>query len=116
MKGSRRTTRRRFSTEEKIRIVLGGLRGEDTITELCRGCSLGQSALYVWSKELLEADNLRLAGDAAFTATTDDVRNLRCEYRRCRRWVSIPINSGPSIRRALRSMRSLAQSRGYAPR
>ena len=116
MKGSRRTTRRQFSTEEKIRIVLGGLRGEDTITELCRGGSLGQSPHYVWSKEFLEADNPRLAGDTACTATTDEVMNLRCECSRCWRWVSIPINSEPPISRALRSMRWLAQSREYALR
>ncbi len=79
MNGIRRATRRQFSTEEKIRIVLDGLRGEDSIAELCRRGGLRQSLHYVLSKEFLEVDNLRLAGDTARTATTDEVKNLRCE-------------------------------------
>ena len=111
MKGIRRATRRQFSTEEKMRIVLDGLRGEDSITDLCWRGGLGQSSHHVWSKEFLEADNLRLAGDTACTATTDEVMNLRCECSRCWRWVSIPISSGPSIRRALRSTMACAIAR-----
>ena len=79
VKDIRRATRRQFSTEEKIRIVIDGLRGEDSIAELCRREGLGQSLHYVWSKEFLEADNPRLVGDTARTATTDEVKNLRCE-------------------------------------
>ena len=69
----RRATRRRFSAEEKIRIVLEGLRGEDSIAELCRKEGINQNLYYRWSKEFLEAGKKRLAGDTAREATTDEV-------------------------------------------
>ena len=75
----RRATRRHFSAEEKIRIVLDGLRGEDSIAELCRREGIAQSLYYVWSKEFLEAGKRRLAGDTARAATTDEVKDLRRE-------------------------------------
>ena len=62
VKGIRRATRRQFSTEEKMRIVLDGLRGEDSITDLCWRGGLGQSSHHVWSKEFLEADNPSAGG------------------------------------------------------
>jgi transposase len=61
----RRATRKQYSAEEKIRIVLGGLRGEDSIAELCRREGIAQSLYYSWSKEFLEAGKKRLAGDTA---------------------------------------------------
>ena len=61
----RRATRKRYSAEEKIRIVLEGLRGEDSITELCRREGISQNLYYRWSKEFLEAGKKRLAGDTA---------------------------------------------------
>ena len=79
-RGSRqRATRRHFSAEDKIRIVLDGLRGEDSIAELCRKEGIAQSLYYVWSKEFLEAGKRRLAGDTARAATTDEVKDLRRE-------------------------------------
>ena len=75
----RRATRRRFSAEEKIRIVLDGLRGEDSIAELCRREGINQNLYYRWSKEFLEAGKKRLAGDTAREATSDEVRHLRHE-------------------------------------
>ena len=75
----RRATRRRFSAEEKIRIVLGGLRGEDSIAELCRREGIAQSLYYSWSKEFLEAGKKRLAGDTAREATSNEVKELRKE-------------------------------------
>ncbi len=77
----RRATRRRFSAEEKIRIVLGGLRGEDSIAELCRHEGIAQSLYYSWSKEFLEAGKKRLAGDTAREASTGEVKELRREAR-----------------------------------
>ena len=79
VKDIRRATRRQFSAEEKIRIVLDGLRGEDTIAELCRKEGIAQSLYYVWSKEFLEAGKRRLAGDTARAATPDEVKDLRRE-------------------------------------
>jgi transposase len=75
----RRATRRQFSAEEKIRIVLQGLRGEDSIAELCRREGISQHLYYRWSKEFLEAGKKRLAGDTAREATSDEVRTLRRE-------------------------------------
>jgi transposase len=75
----RRATRRQFSAEEKIRIVLSGLRGEDSIVELCRREGIVQNLYYRWSKEFLEAGKRRLAGDTARAATSDEVKELRRE-------------------------------------
>ncbi len=75
----RRATRRSFLAEEKIRIVLQGLRGEDSIAELCRREGISQNLYYRWSKEFLEAGKKRLAGDTAREATSDEVRTLRRE-------------------------------------
>jgi transposase len=79
VKDIRRATRRLHSAEEKIRIVLDGLRGEDSIAELCRKEGIAQSMYYSRSKEFLEAGKRRLAGDTARAATSDDVRALRRE-------------------------------------
>jgi transposase len=78
-KDIRRATRRHFSAEDKIRIVLDGLRGEDSIAEICRKEGIAQGLYYVWSKEFLEAGKRRLAGDTARAATTDEVKTLRRE-------------------------------------
>jgi len=79
VKGIRRQTRRHFSAEDKIRIVLEGLRGDDSIAELCRKEGIAQSLYYSWSKEFMEAGKKRLAGDTARAATSDEVRDLRRE-------------------------------------
>jgi transposase len=81
VKDIRRATRKQYSAEEKIRIVLDGLRGEDSIAELCRREGIAQSLYYKWSKEFLEAGKKRLAGDTARAATTDEVKDLRRESR-----------------------------------
>jgi transposase len=77
----RRATRRLHSSEEKIRIVLEGLRGEDSIAALCRREGIAESLYYSWSKEFLEAGKRRLTGDTARAATTDEVKALRQEAR-----------------------------------
>ncbi|MDE2340840.1 MAG: IS3 family transposase [Alphaproteobacteria bacterium] len=79
IKDIRRATRRHYSAEDKIRIVLDGLRGEETIAELCRREGIAQSQYYVWSKEFMEAGKRRLAGDTARAATSDEVKGLRRE-------------------------------------
>ena len=75
----RRATRRHHSAEEKIRIVLEGLRGEVSIAELCRKEGINQNLYYRWSKEFLEAGKKRLAGDTAREATSDEVKELKAE-------------------------------------
>jgi transposase len=73
----RRVTRKQYSAEEKIRIVLDGLRGECSIAELCRREGIAESLYYSWSKEFLEAGKRRLAGDTARAATSSEVTELR---------------------------------------
>ena len=75
----KRKTRRKFSAEEKISIVLEGLRGEQTIAELCRREGISPNLYYNWSKEFLEAGKRRLAGNAKREATSNEVLHLRQE-------------------------------------
>lgn len=77
VKDIRRATRRHYSAEDKVRIVLSGLRGEESIAELCRKEGIAQGLYYSWSKEFLEAGKKRLAGDTARAATSDEVRSMR---------------------------------------
>jgi len=79
VKDIRRATRKLHSSEEKIGIVLSGLRGEDSIAELCRKEGIAQSLYYSWSKDFLEAGKKRLAGDTARQASTGEVKDLRAE-------------------------------------
>src|SRR5258707_8874403 len=79
VKDIRRATRRHFSAEDKIRIVLEGLRGEESIAELCRREGIVQNLYYRWSKDFLEAGKKRLAGDTAPAAPSDEVKDLRRE-------------------------------------
>ena len=79
VKNIRRATRKRHSAEEKIRVVLSGLRGEDSIAGLCRREGIAQSLYYSWSKEFLEAGRRRLAGDTTRQATSPEVKDLRAE-------------------------------------
>ena len=75
----KRKTRRKFSAEEKIRIVLEGLRGEETIAELCRREGISPNLYYNWSKEFLEAGKRRLQGNTKRQATSSEVTDLRRE-------------------------------------
>ena len=77
----RRRTRKHHSAEDKIRVVLEGLRGEESIAALCRREGIAECLYYAWSKEFLEASKRRLAGDTARAATTDEVKALRQEAR-----------------------------------
>jgi transposase len=77
----RRVTRKQYGAEEKIRIVLDGLRGEESIAALCRREGIAESLYYNWSKEFLEAGKKRLAGDTVRAATSDEVKVLRRETR-----------------------------------
>ena len=84
----RRKTRRQFSAEEKIRIVLEGLRGEESIAALCRREGLNPNLYYRWSKEFLEAGKKRLVGDTTREATSTEVTDLRHENGRLKHVVA----------------------------
>ena len=88
VKNIRRVTRKQYSSEEKIRIVLDGLRGEFSIAELCRREGIAESLDYSWSKECLEAGKRRLAGDTARAATSSEVTDLRREARQLKEVVA----------------------------
>ena len=79
VKNIRRRTSRKYSAEEKIRIVLAGLRGEESIAVLCRREGIAESLYYKWSKEFLEAGKRRLSGDTERQATSPEVKELRSE-------------------------------------
>ena len=75
----RRKTRRRFTSDEKIRIVLEGLRGEESIAAICRKEGISANLYYTWSKNFLEAGKKRLSGDTQREATSDEVTSLKRE-------------------------------------
>lgn len=84
----RRETRRKYSAEEKIRIVLEGLRGEDGIAELCRREGINPNMYYKWSEEFLEAVKARLTGKTKREATRGEVGDLLLKYRALKRCVA----------------------------
>ena len=81
VKDIKRATRKQYSSAEKIRIVLDGLREEDSIAELCRREGISQGIYYKWPKDSMEAGKRRLAGDTGRAANTDEVKDLRREAR-----------------------------------
>ena len=84
----RRKTRKKYSAEEKVRIVLEGLRGEEKIAELCRREGIHQNMYYKWSKEFLEAGKARLTGDTKRQATSSEVTELRQENEQLKQVVA----------------------------
>ena len=93
VKEIKRKTRRQFSAEEKIRIVLDGLRGESSISELCRREGIAESLYYNWSKDFMEAGKKRLAGDTTRQATSSEVTGLKREARDLKEVVAWPVDS-----------------------
>ena len=88
VKDIKRKTRKQYSAEEKIRIVLDGLRGEESVAELCRIEGISQGIYYKWSKDFMEAGKKRLAGDITRQANTSEVKGLRDEARELKECVA----------------------------
>jgi transposase len=88
VKDIRRRTRKKYSAEEKIRIVLEGMRGEESIAELCRREGLNQNVYYRWNKEFLEAGKQRLSGDIKREASSSEVTDLKKENDQLKRLVA----------------------------
>jgi transposase len=84
----RRKTRKKYSAEEKIRIVLEGLRGESTVAELCRREGIAQSLYYKWSKEFLEAGKQRLSGNTKRQADSEEVSGMKYENEQLKQLVA----------------------------
>ena len=102
----RRKTRRRFSAEEKIRIVLEGLRGEESIATLCRKEGLAPNLYYRWSKEFLEAGKKRLVGDTTREATSTEVIALRQENARLKQVVAETVLENRLLKKSLTAVDS----------
>jgi transposase len=88
IKEIKRNTRRKFSAEEKIRIVLEGLRGEDSIAAICRREGIHANLYYTWSKNFMEAGKKRLTGDTQREANTDEVRSLKYENDQLKKYLA----------------------------
>lgn len=84
----KRNTRRKFSAEEKIRIVLEGMRGEESIAAICRREGIHANLYYTWSKNFMEAGKRRLNGDTLREANTDEVRSLKSENDTLKRYLA----------------------------
>jgi transposase len=97
----RRKTRRKFSAEEKIRIVVEGLRGEQSIKELCRREGIASNLYYGWSKDFLEAGKKRLAGDTIREATSNEVKELRREKRELKQVVAETVLHNRVLKKSL---------------
>jgi transposase len=96
-----RRTRRRFSAEEKIRIILEGLRGEESVAELCRREGLAPNLYYRWSKEFLEAGKKRLLGDTVREATAPEVKTLRDENSRLKQVLAETVLENRLLKKSL---------------
>jgi transposase len=110
----RRKTRRRFSAEEKIRIVIEGLRGEASIASLCRREGIAANLYYRWSKEFLEPGKKRLLGDTQREASSSEVAELRKENARLKELVAETVLENRLLRKSVTA--SELPSAGAQPR
>lgn len=97
----RRRTRRKFSSEEKIRIVIEGLRGEESIAALCRREGIAPNLYYRWSKDFLEAGKKRLAGDTQREANTSEVADLRRETARLKELLAETVLENHALKKSV---------------
>ena len=101
VKQIRRATRRKFMSEEKIRIVLEGLRGEVPITDLCRREAITPALYYKWSKDFLDAGKNGLTKNTKRGANTDEVRNLREENNDLKRGLAEAVLEVQRLKKSL---------------
>ena len=97
----RRKTRKKYSAEEKVRIVLEGLRGEEKIAELCRREGIHQNMYYKWSKEFLEAGKQRLVGDTKREADSQEVEAMRSENEQLKAVVAELLLKNRNLKKSL---------------
>lgn len=97
----KRITRRKFTAEEKIRIVLEGLRGEIAVTELCRREGIAPSLYYRWSKAFLDAGKNGLVRDTSRDATTSEVRQLKDENEALKKAVAEAVLDVQRLKKSL---------------
>jgi transposase len=97
----RRRTRRKFTSEEKIRIVIEGLRGESSVAELCRREGIAPNLYYRWSKDFLEAGKKRLAGDTVREANSAEVTDLKRKNSRLKELVAETVLENHALKRSV---------------
>ena len=100
----RRATRRRYSAEEKIRIVLEGLRGEESISAICRREGIANNLYYRWSKDFLEGGKKRLAGDTVREANSNEVTSIRRENEQLKQLAAELMLKNRVLKKSLRGM------------
>jgi len=100
----KRITRKKYSAEEKIRIVLEGLRGEESISAICRREGISPNLYYRWSKEFLEAGKKRLLGDTQREATSGEVVDLRRENEQLKQLVAELSLKNRVLKKSVRGM------------
>jgi transposase len=104
IKDIRRKTRRLFSSEQKLMIVMEAQRGENSVAELCRKYAISQALFYKWNKEFMEAGKKRLAGDTTREATSDEVADLRKENRALKELVAELSLQNKDLKKSLRGL------------
>jgi len=97
----KRKTHRKHSAEEKIRIVLEGLKGEETVAELCRREGIAQSLYYKWAKDFMEAGKARLTGDTKRQANSSEVKDLRKENSQLKQLVADVVLENSILKKSL---------------
>ncbi len=107
IKEVRRKTRRNFSSEQKIAIVMEALRAETSVAELCRKHNIFEAQFYKWNKEFLEAGKKRLAGDTTREATSDEVAELRKENQRLKETVADLVLRYDIVKKSLNMLENL---------
>ena len=115
VKDIRHCTHKKYSSEEKIRIVLEGMRGEESIAELCRREGLNQNVYYRWSKEFLETGKQRLAGDIKREASSTDVTDLKKENDQLKRLVADIMLKNEVLKKSVLGLESKATAPAHAP-
>ena len=100
----KRKTRKKYSSEEKIRIIIEGIRGETTIAELCRKEGISQANYYKWSKDFMEAAKKRMMGDTQREANSDEVKELREENDELKKLVAELSLKNKVLKKSLRGL------------
>jgi len=97
----KRKTRKTYSSEEKIRIIIEGMRGETSVAELCRKEGISQANYYKWAKDFMEAGKKRLSGDTLREANTSEVGNLKRENKSLKEVVAELLLENRTLKKSL---------------
>ena len=110
IKDIRRRTKRKFSSEEKIRIVISGLRGDESINTICRKEGIAPALYYRWSKDFIEAGKRRLNGDTLREANTDEVNQIRNENAELKNLVAELMLNNRTLKKSMNGLESNSRS------